>query len=79
MSRFSIFNGRRTRGHIAPVPSRISLHCGLTAVGYGMGMGMYGMGGMGGMGGYGYPYGMTGMNPYAYTGTVSSRPFVPVP
>jgi hypothetical protein len=44
-----------------------------------MGMGMYGMGGMGGMGGYGYPYGMTGMNPYAYTGTVSSRPFVPVP
>jgi hypothetical protein len=48
----------------------------LTTAGYGMGMGMYGMGGMGG---YGYPYGMTGMNPFAYTGTVSPSRFVPVP
>ncbi|WVQ83486.1 hypothetical protein IAT38_005627 [Cryptococcus sp. DSM 104549] len=45
----------------------------------GMGYGMYGMGGMGlgmgmgmgGMGMMGYPYGMMGTNPYAYTGMVS--------
>jgi hypothetical protein len=36
-------------------------------------MGMYGMGGMG----MGYPYGMTGTNPYGYSGMV--RPFIPAP